>query len=232
MLTGDAAPPAPSSSSFGLLLLDRQPGAVAHLRPAGAAVGRADLPAARLLLRGAAAGAQALPRPRRWASSSSPRRRQLLMPRLRGRPARRDRPAAASCCIDVASYVFAIADAGRGPLPATARLAAPGAAAGGDRRRAALLAGGTAGFRPMLLFFAVLNIFLSPRPVLISPLVLSFATSTQVGPGRPGRALGAVVGGVLMSLWGGPRHRRHARRAARHPGPRRRAACSSGCAPP
>ncbi|WP_229402064.1 non-ribosomal peptide synthetase/MFS transporter [Micromonospora okii] len=64
------------------------------------------------------------------------------------------------------------------------------------------------GFRLMLGYFAVGNIFLAPALVLTTPLVLSFGTATQVAQVALAEALGAVAGGVLMSLWGGPRHRR------------------------
>ncbi|MER5337801.1 amino acid adenylation domain-containing protein [Micromonospora sp. NPDC002717] len=64
------------------------------------------------------------------------------------------------------------------------------------------------GFRLMLGYFALGNIFLAPALVLTTPLVLSFGTPTQVAQVALAEALGAVAGGVLMSLWGGPRHRR------------------------
>jgi hypothetical protein len=60
----------------------------------------------------------------------------------------------------------------------------------------------------MLGYFALGNIFLAPALVLTTPLVLSFATATEVAQVALAEACGAVAGGVLMSLWGGPRHRR------------------------
>ncbi|MGN9806188.1 amino acid adenylation domain-containing protein [Micromonospora sp. L32] len=64
------------------------------------------------------------------------------------------------------------------------------------------------GFRLMLGYFALGNIFLAPALVLTTPLVLSFGTATQVAQVALAEACGAVAGGVLMSLWGGPRRRR------------------------
>ncbi|MGR6319148.1 amino acid adenylation domain-containing protein [Micromonospora soli] len=64
------------------------------------------------------------------------------------------------------------------------------------------------GFRLMLGYFALGNIFLAPALVLTTPLVLSFGTPTQVAQVALAQAVGAVAGGVLMSLWGGPRRRR------------------------
>ncbi|MCR6482002.1 amino acid adenylation domain-containing protein [Amycolatopsis sp. OK19-0408] len=64
------------------------------------------------------------------------------------------------------------------------------------------------GFRTMLLYFALANVFLAPALVLVSPLVLSFGTVTDVAQVALAEAVGAVVGGIGMALWGGPRTRR------------------------
>ncbi|MGW5669986.1 amino acid adenylation domain-containing protein [Micromonospora sp. NPDC003776] len=64
------------------------------------------------------------------------------------------------------------------------------------------------GFRLMLGYFALGNIFLAPALVLTTPLVLSFGSPTQVAQVALAEAVGAVAGGVLMSVWGGPRRRR------------------------
>jgi surfactin synthase thioesterase subunit len=64
------------------------------------------------------------------------------------------------------------------------------------------------GFRTMLLYFALANVFLAPALVLVSPLVLSFGTVTDVAQVALAEAIGAVAGGVGMALWGGPRNRR------------------------
>ncbi|MEU7991084.1 MFS transporter [Streptosporangium canum] len=67
---------------------------------------------------------------------------------------------------------------------------------------------GNPGFRGMLVFFAVLNVFLSPLFLMISPLVLSFATLDDVGRVSFAGGLGVFLGGLLMTAWGGPRRRR------------------------
>jgi MFS family permease len=67
---------------------------------------------------------------------------------------------------------------------------------------------GNRGFRGMLFFFAVLNIFLSPLFLLISPLVLGFATLEDVGRIAFAGGLGVFLGGLAMTVWGGPRRRR------------------------
>ncbi|WEH38214.1 non-ribosomal peptide synthetase/MFS transporter [Streptomyces sp. AM 2-1-1] len=64
------------------------------------------------------------------------------------------------------------------------------------------------GFRSMLLWFAVLNLFLSPLFLLVTPLVLSFGTLDDAAGVAMASGAGAVVGGVLMGVWGGPRRHR------------------------
>jgi amino acid adenylation domain-containing protein len=64
------------------------------------------------------------------------------------------------------------------------------------------------GLRSMLLFLAVVNVFLAVPLVLMSPLVLSFAKVGDVGRLSFVGALGAVIGAVAMTVWGGPRERR------------------------
>ncbi|MEY9856972.1 amino acid adenylation domain-containing protein [Catenulispora sp. GAS73] len=64
--------------------------------------------------------------------------------------------------------------------------------------------------RSMLLFSAVLNIFLAPVFILVVPLVLAFGSLTQVGVVSLLEALGAVGGAALITVWGGPRRRRMA----------------------
>ncbi|MEH0982521.1 non-ribosomal peptide synthetase/MFS transporter [Micromonospora sp. CPCC 205556] len=64
------------------------------------------------------------------------------------------------------------------------------------------------GFRLMLGYFALGNVFLAPALVLATPLVLSFGTVTQVAQVAVAQALGAIAGGTLMTVWGGPRRHR------------------------
>ncbi|MGC0416368.1 non-ribosomal peptide synthetase/MFS transporter [Embleya sp. AB8] len=67
---------------------------------------------------------------------------------------------------------------------------------------------GHAGFRTMLLYFALLNVFLAPMLVLMTPLVLSFGSVHTAGVIGVAGGAGALLGGVAMGVWGGPRHRR------------------------
>ncbi|MGW1279939.1 amino acid adenylation domain-containing protein [Streptomyces tsukubensis] len=67
---------------------------------------------------------------------------------------------------------------------------------------------GQRGFRAMLVFFAVLNLFLPVLFQLVSPLVLGFSGLGSVATVSLAGGVGAVVGGLAMGIWGGPRHRR------------------------
>ncbi|MBV1856199.1 amino acid adenylation domain-containing protein [Catellatospora sp. NEAU-YM18] len=67
---------------------------------------------------------------------------------------------------------------------------------------------GNRGFRSMLTFFMALNIFLSPLFMMMTPLVLAFAGMDQVAQVSVAGGVGAFLGGLTMSFWGGPRHRR------------------------
>ncbi|MEU8200918.1 amino acid adenylation domain-containing protein [Streptosporangium sp. NPDC049046] len=67
---------------------------------------------------------------------------------------------------------------------------------------------GRPGFRAMLVFFALFNLVLSPVFLLFSPLVLSFGTLGDAGFVALLGGAGAVTGGLVMSVWGGPARRR------------------------
>ncbi|MER6910546.1 amino acid adenylation domain-containing protein [Streptomyces sp. NPDC000594] len=64
------------------------------------------------------------------------------------------------------------------------------------------------GFRAMLIFFAVLNLFLPVLFQLVSPLVLGFSSLASVATVSLAGGIGAVVGGLAMGIWGGPQRRR------------------------
>jgi hypothetical protein len=109
--------------------------------------------------------------------------------------------------IDLASYLFVIVVLALVRFPhAMAR-----------RRRESVLAEITGGlrytvrhrgFRAMVLFFAVFNLFLAPLYLLLSPLVLAFAPLESVAQVSLAGGVGAVLGGLIMTVWGGPRHGR------------------------
>jgi MFS family permease len=63
-------------------------------------------------------------------------------------------------------------------------------------------------FRMMILFFAALNLFISPLFVLLSPLVLTFSTLPHVAAVAAVAGVGGVVAGLILTIWGGPPIRR------------------------
>jgi MFS family permease len=60
----------------------------------------------------------------------------------------------------------------------------------------------------MLGYFVVLNVFLSPLFLMLSPLVLSFASLGDAGWISFAAGLGTFAAGLTMIAWGGPGHRR------------------------
>ncbi|MFC6081926.1 non-ribosomal peptide synthetase/MFS transporter [Sphaerisporangium aureirubrum] len=67
---------------------------------------------------------------------------------------------------------------------------------------------GHRGFVGMLLFFVVLNVFLSPLLLMFGPLVLSFAGLADVGRISFLAGVGTFAGALVMIVWGGPRRMR------------------------
>ncbi|MBB5113500.1 amino acid adenylation domain-containing protein [Micromonospora echinospora] len=63
------------------------------------------------------------------------------------------------------------------------------------------------GFRAMLGFFSLYNLCLASL-LLVPPMVLAFGTMGQVGTVAFAEALGAVLGGLAIAIWGGPTRRR------------------------
>ncbi|MBB2744190.1 UNVERIFIED_ORG: amino acid adenylation domain-containing protein [Microbispora rosea subsp. rosea] len=109
--------------------------------------------------------------------------------------------------IDVASYALAVG------VVLVTRFPRTMAATRRESIAAEMLGGlryswGNRGFRSMLGFFAALNVFLSPLFLMISPLVLSFAGLPEVARVSFAGGLGAFVGGMVMTVWGGPRRLR------------------------
>jgi len=59
----------------------------------------------------------------------------------------------------------------------------------------------------MLLYFASVNFFLSLTGVLSGPLVLSFASATELGIVQMVGGVAILIGSLAMSAWGGPKRR-------------------------
>ena len=63
-------------------------------------------------------------------------------------------------------------------------------------------------FRSMLLYFALINLFLAPLLSLVAPLVLTFASLSEVAVVTAVSGGAGILAGIVMSIWGGPRRRR------------------------
>lgn len=63
-------------------------------------------------------------------------------------------------------------------------------------------------FRSMLLYFALINLFLAPLLSLVAPLVLTFASLNEVAIVTAVSGGAGILAGIVMSIWGGPRRRR------------------------
>jgi MFS family permease len=61
------------------------------------------------------------------------------------------------------------------------------------------------GLFSLLIYFASVNFFLSLTGVLANPLVLSYGTSTDLGIVQMAAGAAMLVGGIIMSSWGGPK---------------------------
>lgn len=59
----------------------------------------------------------------------------------------------------------------------------------------------------LLAFFSTANLFAAFATVLILPMVLGFSTTQSLGLVLSVGSVGLIVGGALMSAWGGPRRR-------------------------
>ncbi len=64
------------------------------------------------------------------------------------------------------------------------------------------------GLVTLLLYFAVINFFLSLSGVLGAPLVLSFGTPSDMGLVQMAGGAAMLIGGLLIGTWGGPKSKR------------------------
>jgi DHA3 family macrolide efflux protein-like MFS transporter len=111
--------------------------------------------------------------------------------------------------VDAATYVVALASLALVKVP-------PPAADADDTERKSILADIRTGWvylrsRPELMvllgFLAAFNFLLGMVSLLISPLVLSFASMTVVGTVVTCAGMGMFAGSVLIGIWGGPRQK-------------------------
>jgi MFS transporter, DHA3 family, macrolide efflux protein len=63
------------------------------------------------------------------------------------------------------------------------------------------------GLLSLLWVFAATNFALSIVQVLLTPLILSFGSATNLGFVNTATAAGGLIGSLVLSIWGGPRNR-------------------------
>jgi MFS transporter, DHA3 family, macrolide efflux protein len=63
------------------------------------------------------------------------------------------------------------------------------------------------GLRGLLVYFAVVNLLLGYFNVLLQPLLLSFTNEKMLGIALSITGIGMLLGGISMSIWGGPKNR-------------------------
>ncbi len=61
------------------------------------------------------------------------------------------------------------------------------------------------GLKGLLIFFAISNFLLGFANVGLTPLILSFATETDLGMVMSLSGVGMLIGGLMVSIWGGPK---------------------------
>jgi len=114
--------------------------------------------------------------------------------------------------IDVASFVFAVGSLllVRFPRPvATVEGRASKGSLGQEIGYGFSFIRARPGLFGLLLFFSFLNLSWGLISVLITPLILSFADVSTLGMVLSVAGLGMVLGGISMSIWGGPKRRMH-----------------------
>lgn len=112
--------------------------------------------------------------------------------------------------IDVASYAFAVATLAVIRVPRLKTAGDEGKRRDPLRRQMVfgwnyLLA--RPGLLGLLIFYAAINFLVGMVSALVTPLVLSVASTPMLGVVMSVGAVGMLAGGVLMTTWGGPKRR-------------------------
>jgi len=114
--------------------------------------------------------------------------------------------------IDFATFFFAIGALAIVHIPQPERVETAG-----DGRKSSILKDAGFGWRylrtrpglfGLLWYYAAVNFFLNVSGVLTAPLVLSFGTPAEMGIVQMTGGAAMLIGGVIMSTWGGPKEKR------------------------
>ncbi len=110
--------------------------------------------------------------------------------------------------VDCATFLFAAATVLLVPIPNPARTT--------EARQSSLLRDlgvgwtylrGQRGLFALLSMYTLTNFCMAIVGVLLTPLILSFATPVELGSVNSAAAGGVLLGGLALSFWGGPRNR-------------------------
>lgn len=64
------------------------------------------------------------------------------------------------------------------------------------------------GLLGLLVYFALVNFLLNVSAILIGPMILSFGSPSNMGLAQSIMGAGFLAGGLIMSIWGGPKEKR------------------------
>ena len=113
--------------------------------------------------------------------------------------------------VDFATFLFGVSMLLTVSLPAPAAAGAPRPAGAGGLLRESWQGWSYIRERPglvgLVLYLAALNLLLRLGTILLTPLVLAFASAVKLGFVVSVGSVGTLVGGLLISTWGGPRRR-------------------------
>lgn len=112
--------------------------------------------------------------------------------------------------VDLTTFIFALATLSRVHFPK------PATTTKSDLVKESLIRDAFYGFSyirrypsllGLLLFFTINNFFSEIAKVLITPMLLSFASSADLGFTQSFCGIGMLLGSIVMSIWGGPTQR-------------------------
>ncbi|MBI3159616.1 MAG: MFS transporter [Chloroflexi bacterium] len=112
--------------------------------------------------------------------------------------------------IDLATFLFAVGALLLVVIPQPERLDTPGEKKPGlwaDIRFGLDYLGPRPGLIALGVFIAVLNLLISASTVLSTPMILAFATPAILGPLQAASSVGLLLGGAIVSAWGGPKRK-------------------------
>jgi len=109
--------------------------------------------------------------------------------------------------IDCGTFLFAVLTILLVRIPSPPRRQEVRRSTLGDLRHGWEYLRGLPGLVALLSLYAVTNFCMSIVQVLLTPLVLSFATPEDLGSVSSAGAAGVMLGGLTLSLWGGPRRK-------------------------